>query len=459
MMAKEYDIIVVGGGPGGYVAAIRAGQLGAKVALVEKENVGGICLNHGCIPTKTFLKSAKVYQTLKHANDYGVTTDGNISFDWSKVVARKDGVVKQLTGGVAFLLKKNGVDVYKGFGDIRSANEVIVNGESLKTKNVIIATGASAIIPPIPGVEEAYKKGIVVTSKELLNIKQYPKSILIVGGGVIGVEFATVFNSFGSKVTIIEKMEKILPTMDDEIQDAYTKTLKRSGIEVLTGAEVKSVSDHKLTYELKGQSVTVEGDLILMAVGTRANSKGLEHLGLEMDRANIKTNEYLQTNVPGIYAIGDVNGKYMLAHVASHEGMVAVNHILKKGHAKMSYDKIPSCIYGQPEIAAIGLTEREAKAKGLDYKVSKVPLAAVGKSLADGEKVGFIKLIVDNKYKEVLGAHIYAYNATELISEYSVAMEAEATAYEIAAAIHPHPTLSELSLEAALGAIDKPIHI
>src|SRR5690606_6068370 len=219
MMAKEYDIIGVGGGPGGYVAAIRAGQLGAKVALVEKENVGGICLNHGCIPTKTFLKSAKVYKTLQHSSDYGVTSSGSIGFDWSKVVARKDGVVKQLTGGVAFLLKKNGVDVYNGFGDIRSANEVIVNGESLKTKNVIIATGASAIIPPIPGVEEAYKKGIVVTSKELLNIKQYPKSILIVGGGVIGVEFATVFNSFGSKVTIIEKMEKILPTMDDEIQD------------------------------------------------------------------------------------------------------------------------------------------------------------------------------------------------------------------------------------------------
>src|SRR5690606_9192665 len=193
---------------------------------------------------------------------------------------------------------------------------------------------------------------------------------------------------------------------------AYTKTLERDGIEIFTGAEVKSVNDHKLTYNLAGQDVTIEGDLILMAVGTRANSKGLEHLGLEMDRANIKTNEYLQTNVPGIYAIGDVNGKYMLAHVASHEGMVAVNHILKKGHAKMSYDKIPSCIYGQPEIAAIGLTEREAKAKGLDYKVSKVPLAAVGKSLADGEKEGFIKLIVDNKYKEVLGAHIYAYNAT-----------------------------------------------
>ncbi len=457
-MSKQYDIIVVGGGPGGYVAAIKAAQYGAKVALVEKENVGGICLNHGCIPTKTFLKSAKVYKTMQHSFDYGVTTSGQIGFDWTKIVSRKDAVVKQLTGGVSGLLRKNGVDVYNGFGDIKSANEVVVNGETLNTKNVIIATGASAIVPPIQGVKEAYEKGIVVTSRELLNVKNYPKTILIVGGGVIGVEFATVFNSFGSKVTIIEKMDGILPTMDDDVRTAYTKSLIKEGIEVLTGAEVKSVNDHMLTYNLNGKDVTISGDLILMAVGTRANSKGLEHLGLEMDRANIKTNEYLQTNVKGIYAIGDVNGKFMLAHVAEHEGIVAVEHILGKGHAKMDYDKIPSCIYGSPEIAAIGLTEREAKARGIDYKVSKVPLAAVGKALADGEREGFIKLIVDKKYLEVVGAHIYAYNATELISEFSVAMEAEATAYEIAHAIHPHPTLSELNLEAALGAIDKPIH-
>jgi len=303
------------------------------------------------------------------------------------------------------------------------------------------------------------EKGIVVTSRELLNVKNYPKSIVIVGGGVIGVEFATVFNSFGSKVTIIEMMDGILPTMDDDIRTAYTKTLKRDGIEILTKAEVKKVDDHKVTYSLDGKETTIEGDLILMSVGTRANSKGLEHLGLEMDRANIKTNDYLQTNVPGIYAIGDVNGKFMLAHVAEHEGITAVQHILKIGHAKMNYDQIPSAIYGFPEIAAIGLTEREAKARGLDYKVSKVPIAAIGKAVADGEKEGFVKLIVDKKYLEVLGAHIYAYNATELISEYAVAMTSEATAHEIAHAVHPHPTLSELTKEAAHGAIDKAIHI
>ncbi len=254
-------------------------------------------------------------------------------------------------------------------------------------------------------------------------------------------------------------MDGILPTMDDEVRVAYTKRLKADGIDVLTGAEVKSVSGKKITYNLAGKDTTLESDLILMAVGTRANAGGMEKLNLKMDRANIVTDEYLRTSVPGVYAIGDVNGKFMLAHVASHEGIIAVEHILSKGHAKMRYDRIPSCIYGSPEIAAIGLTEREAKEKGLDYKVSKVPLAAVGKSLADGEKEGFIKLIVDKKYLEVIGAHIYAYNATELISEYAVAMEAEATAFEIAHAIHPHPTLSELTLEAALGAIDKPIHI
>lgn len=415
-MAKTYDIVVVGGGPGGYVAAIKGAQLGAKVALVEKEVVGGICLNHGCIPTKTFLKSAKVYKTLQHANDYGVTNSGTVGFDWDKILSRKNGVVKQLTNGVAFLLKKNGVDVYNGFGEVKSASEVLVNGETLQTKNVIIATGATAVVPPIPGVKEAYEKGIVVTSRELLNVKDYPKSIVIVGGGVIGVEFATVFNSFGSKVTIIEMMDGILPTMDDDVRQAYAKTLKRDGIEILTKAEVKKVNDHKITYSFEGVETTIESDLILMAVGTRANSKGLEHLNLEMDRANIKTNEYLQTNVKGIYAIGDVNGKYMLAHVAEHEGVVAVEHILGKGHQKMNYDQIPSCIYGSPEIAAIGLTEKEAKARGIDYKVSKVPLAAIGKALADGEKEGFAKLIVDKKYLEVIGAHIYAYNATELIS-------------------------------------------
>lgn len=458
-MSKQYDIIIVGGGPGGYVAAIKAGQLGAKVALVEKEVVGGICLNHGCIPTKTFLKSSKAFETLKNAKAYGLTTTGELGFDWTKIVGRKDRVVKQLTGGVEFLLKKNKVEVYNGFGEIKSATEVVVNNESLKTKNVIIATGSTAIVPPIPGAKEAYEAKKLVTSRELLNVKEVPKKLVIVGGGVIGVEFATIFNTFGSDVTIIEKMPTIIPMMDEEIQTAYAKALKGSGINVLNNASVTKIDGYKVTYELDGKETTLDSNLVLMAVGTRANSQGLEHLNLKMDRSNIETNEYLQTNVPGVYAIGDVNGKHMLAHVASHEGIVAVSHILGKDPQPMNYDRVPSAIYGSPEIAAIGLTETEAKERGLDFKVSKVPVAAVGKALADGEREGFIKLIVDNKYKEVLGAHIYAYNATELISEFSVAMASEATAYEIANAIHPHPTLSELNLEVALGAIDKPIHV
>ncbi len=456
---KNYDIVILGAGPGGYVAAIKAAQLGAKVAVIEKEVVGGICLNHGCIPTKTYLKSAKVYDTMKHAESFGVTTSGEISYDWSKILQRKNGVVKQLTGGIAFLLKKNKVDVYNGYGEVISPSEVKVGEETLKTKNLIIATGATAIVPPIPGVKEAYEKGTLVTSRELLNVTSVPKTLVIVGGGVIGVEFATVFNSFGSKVIIIEKMDGILPTMDNDVRDAYSKRLKADGIEVLTKAEVKSVEGKKITYNLDGKDVTIDSDLILMAVGTRANSNGLEKLNLKMDRANIVTDEYLRTSVPGVYAIGDVNGKFMLAHVASHEGIIAVQHALGKDVHAMRYDRVPSCIYGSPEIAAIGMTEQEAKDKGLDYKVAKVPLAAVGKALADGEKEGFAKIIVDKKYLEVLGMHIYAYNATELISEIAVTMELEGTAYELAQAIHPHPTLSELTMETAMAAIDKAIHI
>ena len=453
-----YDIIIVGAGPGGYVAAIKAAQLGAKVALIEKENIGGICLNDGCIPTKTFLKSASVFKTVNRANFFGITTE-NITFDWPKIVDRKDKVVKQLTSGVSFLLKKNKVDVINGFGEILSSSQVKVDTKIYDTKNVIIATGSSAIMPPIDGVKEAYEKGFLYTSKELLHIKAVPKKLVIVGGGVIGVEFATVFKTFGSDVTIIEKLDSILPMMDEDLINAYTKTLTKDGIKIATEAEVIKVSDHQVIYKHQGKELTLDADAILMSVGVRANSKGLEHLNLKMDRANIITNEYLETSVKGIYAIGDVNGKQMFAHVASHEGIIAVNHILGKPTAKMNYDRVPANIYGTPEIASIGLTEKEAKSRGLDYKVSKVPIQAVGKALADGESEGFIKLIVDKKYLEILGAHIFAYNATELISEYAVAMQAEATAYEIAEAIHPHPTLSELSFEAALGAIDKPIHI
>lgn len=455
---KQYDIVVVGGGPGGYVAAIKAAQYGAQVALIESEVVGGICLNHGCIPTKALLKTSKTFDQLSDLESLGLSNTGQINFDWKKVIARKDGVVKQLTSGIAFLLKKNKVDLFNGFGTVLSRNEVKVGDQTLKTKNVIIATGSSAIVPPIPGAKEAYEKGDVVTSRELLNVVKAPKRLTIIGGGVIGVEFATIFSQMGSEVTIVEKMPTILPTIEEDIVKEYARRLKKDGIKIFNEAEVTKIDGTNIEYKLGDKVEKLEGDLVLMSVGVRANLGGLEALNLKLEGSSIQTDEYLRTNIPGVYAIGDVNGKFMLAHVASHEGILAVEHILEKGTHKMRYDRIPSAVYGSPEIAVIGMTEKEAKEKGLDYKVSRVPVAAVGKAIADGDKEGFIKLIVDKKYLEVLGAHIYAYNATELISEFSVAMESEATAHEIARAIHPHPTLSELNLEAALGAIDKPIH-
>lgn len=454
---KNYDVVIIGGGPGGYVAAIKAGQSGLKTALIEKEVVGGICLNHGCIPTKALLKSAKVYKQMLHAKDYGLLAS-EVGFDWSQMLKRKDGVVKKLTTGVAFLLKKNKVDVYNGLGVVKDKQTVEVNGETLKTKNLVLATGASPVVPPIPGLKEAYEKGFAVTSRELLQIEKAPKNLVIIGGGVIGVEFATIFSSLGSKVTIIEMQDGILPMMDDDVRKAYTKTLKRDGIEIQTSAQVTGVKGTDVIYELDGKSHKVKADTVLVSVGMRANSKGLESLNLKMNRAAVDTNDKCETNVKGVYAIGDLNGKYMLAHVASHEGLVVIGNIL--GHDKsMDYDQVPNAVYGQPEIASVGKTEKELKNSGVEYVASTFPIAGVGKSVADGEKDGFIKLLVDKKYKALLGAHIFSYNASDLIAELGVTMKLEGTAYEIADTIHAHPTLSEIVMEAAHGAIDKPIHI
>lgn len=365
--------------------------------------------------------------------------------------------MSQLTNGIAFLLKKNGVDVYQGYGEIVNPTKVKVGEQELDTKHIIIATGSSAIIPPIPGAKEAFESKHLLTSKEILQLKTFPKSLTIVGGGVIGIEFASIFNSLGTKVTIIERLPSILTSIDGEVVKAYQRKLKKDKIDVLTNATVTNIKDNIVTYEYNNESKTLESELILMAVGTKANAEAFKDL-VQLEGSNIITNEYLQTNIKNIYAIGDVNGKFMLAHVASHEGIIAVNHILGKNPKPMDYSKIPSCIYGSIEIAGIGLTEQQAKEKNIDYKVSKVPVGSIGKALADGEREGFIKLITETTYQEVLGVWIYAYQATELISEFSLAMTSEATAHEIIEAIHPHPTLSELSLEAALAAVDKAIH-
>ncbi len=456
---KTYDLIVIGGGPGGYVAAIKAAQLGAKVALIEKEAVGGICLNHGCIPTKTLLKNSKVYKTVKQALEYGIVIDGEVRVDWKAMLKRKDSVVKRLTGGVSALLKKNGVDVFKGEAKVIDPKKVSVNDETLETKHLIIATGASPIVPPIPGLKEGLEKGIVKTSRELLVVDDIPKHLVIIGGGVIGCEFATIFSPLGTKVTIIEKLDGILPNMDQDIRDAYTKILKKDGIEIFANAEVKAVKDQEVTYAHEGKDHTVKADVILLSVGMRANLGGLEALDLKTSKQGIETNDKLETNIPGVYAIGDVNGKYMLAHVASAEGLVAVENLFGHKQATLKYSRVPNAVYGSPEIATIGLTEAEAKAQGKTFKVSTFPLAANGRALSENEKDGFVKLIVDETYKEIIGAHILAYNASEMIAEVGVVLELEGTAYEIASTIHAHPTLSEIMMEAAHGAIDKPIHM
>lgn len=452
---KTYDLIVLGGGPGGYVAAIKAAQLNKKVALIEKEVLGGICLNHGCIPTKAMLKSSKTYEAFLNAHKYGLSVDPKaITYNIKDIVTRKDGIVKELTGGVAFLLKKNKVDVYKGYGEPLSPTEVKVGNETLKTKNLIIATGGTAIVPGIPGAKEAYEKGFAVTSRELLNVTNVPKELVIVGGGVIGNEFATIFNSLGSKVTIIEMADKIIGPMDDEIIAAYSKKIIADGINIVTRATVKHVGTKDVTYELAGNEHKVNADLVLLAVGIAPNTSSLGKLNLTMDGRAVKTNNKLETNVKGVYAIGDVNGNMMLAHVASAEGIVAVENMFG-GNSEMNYNQIPSAIYGSPEIAMIGLTERDAKAKGLKYKISKFPLAGNGKALADGEKEGFIKLIKGTELDEIIGAHIYAYNAVDMIGEFGVAMKLESTNQEIAETVHAHPSLSEIIMEAAM---DKPIH-
>ncbi|HQN74865.1 MAG TPA: dihydrolipoyl dehydrogenase [Bacillota bacterium] len=458
---KNYDVIIIGSGPGGYVAAIKAGQKNLKVAIIEKEAIGGVCLNWGCIPTKSLLKSAKVYNEIINAKEYGIDIDSyeNIRPNWSSIVKRKDRIVRRLTGGVKMLLEKNNVDIYNGEGEILNKNEVKVNDEILKTKNIILATGSSPIIPPIPGINEAYKSGFLMTSKEMLSINQIPKKLLIVGGGVIGIEFATIFNSFNTEVTIIEKEKEILANIDDDIREAMLKILKKAKIEILTEATVIGIEDKKVIYKtVSGEEKNVNADKVLLSVGMKSNNESFRHLNLKMEKNFVFVNDQMQTSIPNIYAIGDVNGKMMLAHVASHQGLIAIEHILGKTE-KINYDQIPSVIYSFPEVAQIGLTEKIAKTKGIDYLVSKFPLQANGKALSANEKDGFIKIIASKPYNEIIGVHILADNASDLISEALMTMKLEGTANEIASSIHPHPTISEIYNEAALGLIEKPIHI
>lgn len=455
-----YKILIIGGGPGGYVAAIKAAQLGAKVGLIEKHKIGGVCLNYGCIPTKTLLRSAKLYDDILKASSFGIDladTQG-VSINWPNMLKRKDKVVNQLVGGVEQLLKHNGVEVIKGEASVIDSHHIEVNNEILECENLILATGSSPHIPPIPGLNQSVENGFAITSKGAIALARKPDSLTILGGGVIAVEFATLYNSLGTDVTLLQRSGHLLKNLDVDVQKLITKHLKKSGVKVITDVTIESVNDNKVTYQSKGEMKVVNSDYILVSLGRKANLKGLENLDLHQEKGKVITGDYMDTNIPSVYAIGDMNGKYMLAHVASAEGLVAVQTIMGEKDT-IDYNKVPSCIYSFPEVGVVGFSEQDALEAGYDVKTSMFPLSANGKALAEGESIGFVKIVYDDEYGEVLGVHIVASHATDMIAEAVASIELEATVHDLAKTVHPHPTLSEIVMEAAHGAVDKPIHI
>lgn len=455
---KQFDIAIIGGGPGGYVAAIKAAQAGKKVCLIEKDKLGGVCLNRGCIPTKTILKSIEVLNTLRESDKFGVIGADltKAAIDMKKVLERKSRVVRKLTSGVGQLLKANGVTVYQATATFVDNNTLNLAAEQLKAKHIIIATGSIPLELPIPT-----NSANVMTSDEALELSEIPATMVVIGGGVIGIEFAYVYANLGTKVTVIEVMDRILPMVDEEITADVSKMLTKLNINIMTKSKVTQIENGKVCYLSGGETRFVEAAKILISVGRIPSTEGLniKALGLKMDRRAIATDEYMKTNIPGIYAIGDVNGKSMLAHTASMEGSVAVENIL--GHpTKMDYDKIPACIYTYPEIASVGLTERQAIEKlGKDkVKIGRFPYAANGKAAVEGESQGMIKVIIDSEFGEILGAHLYGIHATDIIAEVILAMNLESTAEEIVFAVHAHPTVSEVIPEAFHAALGKALH-
>jgi dihydrolipoamide dehydrogenase len=471
----NYDLIVIGSGPGGYVAAIRASQLGMKTAVVEKESLGGVCLNWGCIPTKALLKSAQVFRYASHALDYGVKIEGAVTPDFEGMIKRSRDVANGMSNGVQFLFKKNKIDFLKGTGRIKPGKKVLVTDEMGKTteyaaNHIILATGTRS--RELPNLKQDGVK--VIGYRQAMNLPKQPKSMVVVGSGAIGSEFAYFYKSIGTDVTLIELLPNIVPLEDEEVSKQLERSFKKAGIKVMTDATVESVEIlpvgkstgnsaggcHVKVKTKKGEEM-IECDIVLSAVGVKSNFEdlGLEKVGIVVERDKIRVDEYYRTNVEGYYAIGDIVPGPALAHVASHEGITCVEKIAGMHVEPIDYNNIPGCTYTSPEIASVGFTEKQAIEAGYEIKVGKFPFTASGKASAAGNKEGFIKVIFDAKYGEWLGAHFIGENVTEMIAEVVVARKLETTGHEIIKSIHPHPTMSEAVMEAVAAAYDEVIHI
>ena len=461
---SKYDLIILGSGPGGYVAAIRASQLGLKTAIIEKESLGGICLNWGCIPTKALIKSAEVFDYLKHAEDYGLKIK-EYDKDFNAVVNRSRNVANTMSKGVNFLMKKNKIDVINGHGTLLPGKKVLVQSENeekeVSAEHIIIATGARA--RELTNLKPDGEK--IIEYRKAMTLEKQPKKMVIVGSGAIGVEFAYFYNAMGTEVTIVEYQPRIVPVEDEDISKQMEKIFVKSGIKVLTSSEVKEVQENgktlKLIIEKDGKSSDIDADVVLSAVGIKANIEniGLEELGVNVENDKIVVDSFYNTNVPGYYAIGDVTGGQSLAHVASAEGIICVEKIAGLDVDKLDYENIPGCTYSQPEIASVGLTELQAKEKGYELKVGKFPFTASGKAQASGTPDGFIKVIFDAKYGEWLGCHMIGSGVTDMIAEAVLGRKLETTGHEVLKSVHPHPTMSEAVMEAVADAYGEVIHL